>query len=166
MSAAWPELTGRGVGVVIRSGSPWVAIAEVEVTPRTGIVRLTALTVGIDVGKVINPLHLKSNIKGGAVMGVGEALFEEVLFDAARVTSGDWTRYRIPRMADIPEIKTVFTSRDDRGMNGGGEGANAVTPPAIMAAFFDATGAMPRRIPLTPAYVKKLLATEDRNARR
>ena len=150
-------VTGRGVGVVIRSGAPWVAVAEVEVVPATGVVRLTQLTVGIDVGKVMNPRHLTSMLQGGAVMGVGEALFEEVTFDASKVTSTDWTRYRIPRMQDIPEIKTVFTTRSDRGINGGGEAANTVTPPAIAAAFFDATGVMPRRIPLTPAYVKSLL---------
>ena len=132
-------------------------MAEVEVTPSTGVVRLTALTVGVDVGKVINPRHLRSNIEGGAVMGVGEALFEEVTFDTSKVTSTNWNRYRIPRMGDIPEIKTVFMSRNDRGLFGGGEAANAVPPPAIMAAFFDATGVMPRRIPLTPAYVKSLL---------
>ena len=56
-----------------------------------------------------------------------------------------------------PNVKVVFTSRNDRGLNGGGEAANSVTPPAIMAAFFDATGVMPRRIPLTPGYVKTLL---------
>lgn len=150
-------VTGRGVGVVIRSGAPWVAIADVKVTPDTGVVKLTGLTVGIDVGKVMNPRHLKSMLQGGAVMGVGEALFEEVTFDTGKVTSNDWTKYRIPRMAEIPEIKTVFTSRNDRGINGGGEAANTVTPPAIAAAFFDATGVMPRRIPLTPAYVKSLL---------
>ena len=150
-------VSGRGVGVISRSGAPWAAVAEVEVTPSTGVVRLTALTVGVDVGKVINPRHLRSNIEGGAVMGVGEALFEEVTFDTGKVTSTNWNRYRIPRMGDIPEIKTVFMSRNDRGIFGGGEAANAVPPPAIMAAFFDATGVMPRRIPLTPAYVKSLL---------
>jgi CO/xanthine dehydrogenase Mo-binding subunit len=105
----------------------------------------------------MNPRHLKSMLEGGAVMGVGEALFEEVTFDASRVTSTDWNRYRIPRMADIPAIKTAFTSRNDRGINGGGEAANSDASPAIMAAFFDATGVMPRRIPLSPPYVKRLL---------
>ena len=145
------------MGVVIRSGAPWAAIADVEVTPSTGVVTLTALTVGVDVGKVMNPRHLKSMLEGGAVMGVGEALFEEVTFDSSQVTSTDWSRYRIPNMGDIPPIKTVFTSRIDRGINGGGEAANSAPPPAIMAAFFDATGVMPRRIPLTPSYVKGLL---------
>ena len=148
---------GRGVGAVIRAGAPWVAIADVEVTPDTGGVKLTALTVGVDVGKVMNPRHLTSMLEGGAVMGVGEALFEEVTFDTSRVTSTDWRKYRIPRMADIPDIKTVFASRNDRGINGGGEAANATAPIAIAAAVFDATGVMPRRIPLTPQYVKSLL---------
>ena len=150
-------LTGRGVGVVVRDGAPWVTIADVAVNPSTGVVQLTAYTVGVDVGKVMNPRHLKSNIEGGAVMGIGEALFEEVTFDASKVTSADWNGYRIPRTKDLPEIKVVFTSREDRGLHGGGEAANSAAPPAIMAAFFDATGVMPRRIPLTPAYVKELL---------
>ena len=148
---------GRGVGVVNR-GAPWVCIAEVEVTPSTGVVKLTALTVGVDVGKVMNPRHLTSMLEGGTVMGVSEAMFEEMSFDASRVTSTDWSKYRIARMADIPAIKTVFASRDDGGIDGGGEAANAAAPAAIMAAVFDATGVMPRRIPLTPAYVKARLA--------
>lgn len=147
---------GRGVGVIFRGGI-YVAIADIEVIPSTGAVRLTAMTLGVDVGKVMNPRHLTSMLQGGAVMGVGEALFEEVTFDTSKVTSTDWTKYRIPRMADIPDTKIVFTSRNDRGINGGGEGANGAAPVAIMAAFFDATGVMPRRIPLTPAYVTSIL---------
>jgi nicotinate dehydrogenase subunit B len=149
---------GRGVGTIIRSNAPWVAIAEVEVVPSTGAVRVTQLAIGVDVGKVMNPRHLKSMLEGGAVMGLGEALFEEVTFDSSRVTSTDWTRYRIPKMLDVPEIKTVFTSRNDRGINSGGEAANSAAPIAVVAAFFDATGVMPRRLPLTPAYVKSLLS--------
>ncbi|MGE3340273.1 MAG: molybdopterin cofactor-binding domain-containing protein [Alphaproteobacteria bacterium] len=149
-------VTGRGVGVIFRGGI-YVAMADVEVVPATGAVRLTALTLGVDVGKVMNPRHLTSMLQGGAVMGVGEALFEEVTFDASRVTSTDWTKYRIPRMADLPDMKVVFTSRNDRGISGGGEGANGAAPVAIMAAFFDATGVMPRRIPLTPGYVTSIL---------
>src|SRR5262249_53420591 len=134
---------GRGVGVIIRSGAQWVGIAEVEVTPTTGVVKVTALTVGVDVGKVMNPAHLKSMLQGGAVMGIGEALFEEVTFDQSKVTSSDWKKYRIPAMGDVPIVKTVFVSHDDRGLNGGGEAANSVTPNAIAAAFFDATGVHP-----------------------
>jgi CO/xanthine dehydrogenase Mo-binding subunit len=44
-----------------------------------------------------------------------------VIFDSSRVTSTDWTHDRIPKTQDVPEIKTVFTSRSDRGINNGGE---------------------------------------------
>jgi len=148
---------GRGVGVVIRSGAQWVGIAEVEVVPATGAVKVLSFTTGVDVGKVMNPRHLASNIQGGTVMGLGEALFEEVTFDQSKITSTDWTKYRIPSMGDVPQVKTVFTSRDGRGINGGGEAANTVSANAVAAAFFDATGVRARRIPLTPAYVKALL---------
>jgi CO/xanthine dehydrogenase Mo-binding subunit len=51
----------------------------------------------------------------------------------------------------------VQISRDDKGFGGGSEAANAIVPPAVAAAIFDATGVQPRRIPLTPAYVAALL---------
>lgn len=155
--AGTTPVRGRGVGVVIRSGAQWVGIAEIEVVPATGVVKVLSFTTGVDVGKVMNPRHLTSNIQGGTVMGLSEALFEEVTFDQSKVTSTDWTKYRIPAMGDVPQVKTVFTSRDGRGINGGGEAANTVSANAVAAAFFDATGVQPRRIPLTPAYVKSLL---------
>jgi CO/xanthine dehydrogenase Mo-binding subunit len=150
---------GRGAGVIIREGSPWVGIAEVEVVPGTGAIRVIDFTIGVDVGKVMNPRHLKSNMQGGSVMGLSEALFEEVTFDESKITNTDWTRYRIARMGDVPEIRTVFASSDDRGINGGGETANGLSAIALTAAVFDATGVQPRRIPLTPAYLKGLLNT-------
>lgn len=156
-STGTTPVRGRGVGVMIRSGAQWVSVAEVEVIPATGAVKLVSFVSGVDVGKVMNPRHLKSNVEGGAVMGIGEALFEEVTFDQSKVTSNDWTKYRIPAMGDLPTIKSVFTSRDDAGINGGGEAANGAATNAVAAAFFDATGVFPRRIPLTPAYVKTLL---------
>jgi len=57
----------------------------------------------------------------------------------------------------MPEIKVVQISRDDKGFGGGSEAANAMVPPAVAAALFDATGVHPRRLPLTPSYVSSLL---------
>jgi nicotinate dehydrogenase subunit B len=96
-------------------------------------------------------------MKSGLLMGLSEALKEEVTFDMGKVTSTDWSRYKILTMEETPEIKVVQISRDDKGFGTGGEAANAVGPPAVAAAFFDATGVQPRRIPLTPAYVTTLL---------
>ena len=150
-------LTGRGVGIMIRENSCWMGIAEVTVIPDTGAVQVTKFTIGADCGKIINPRQLERCMKSGVVMGVSEALKEEVTFDKGKITSTSWSRYKILTMAETPEVKVVQISRDDKGFGGGSEGANAVCTPAVAAAFFDATGVHPRRIPLTPAYVTTLL---------
>jgi nicotinate dehydrogenase subunit B len=151
------EVTGRGVSIMVRENSYWVGIAEVAVIPDKGTVTVTHFTLGIECGKIINPRQLERCMKSGVVMGVSEALKEEVTFDKGKVTSTDWNRYKILTMAEMPKIKTVLLSRDDKGFGSGSEGANAICAPAITAAFFDATGVCPRRIPLTPAYVTALL---------
>jgi nicotinate dehydrogenase subunit B len=150
-------VTGRGVCIVVRANAYWVGIAEVAATPATGTVQVTKFTIGVECGKIINPRQLDRCMHGGVVMGLGEALKEEVTFDKEKVTSIDWSRYKILTMEEMPEIKVVQISRDDKGFGGGGEAPNAVAPPAVAAALFDATGVAPRRIPLTPAYVTALL---------
>src|SRR6266436_2813100 len=155
-------LIGRGVGIVVRQNAYWVGIAEVVVTPSTGALQVTKFTIGVDPGKVINPRQLDRCMKSGVVMGLSEALKEEVTFDKSKVTSTNWTRYKILTMEETPEIKVVQISRDDKGFGGGSEAANALGPPAVAAAFFDATGVHARRIPLTPAYVTMLLKAQSR----
>jgi CO/xanthine dehydrogenase Mo-binding subunit len=150
-------VTGRGVSIIVRSNAYWVGIAEVTVTPATGAVQVTKFTIGLECGKIINPRQLDRCMKGGLVMGLSEALKEEVTFDTGKVTSTDWSRYKILTMQEMPEITVVQISRDDKGFGTGGEAANAVGPPTVAAALFDATGVHPRRIPLTPAYVSSLL---------
>jgi CO/xanthine dehydrogenase Mo-binding subunit len=155
-SSAQP-VKGRGVCIMIRAGAYWTGIAELTVTPATGVVRVTKFTLGVECGKVINPRQLDRCMKGGVVMGLGEALKEEMTFDSGKVTSTDWNRYKILTMQEMPEIKVVQLSRDDKGFGGGGEAPNALVPAAVAAAFFDATGVAARRLPLTPAYVIPLL---------
>ncbi len=150
-------VTGRGVCIMLRADSYWAAIAEITMVPATGVVRVTRFTIGVECGKIINPRQLDRCMKGGVVMGIGEALKEEVTFDTGKVTSTDWSRYKILTMEEMPEIKVIQISRDDKGFGGGGEAPNALAPPAIVAAFFDATGVAPRRIPLTPGYVTSML---------
>jgi nicotinate dehydrogenase subunit B len=150
-------VTGRGVGIMLRENAYWVGIAEVAVTPSTGAIKVTKFTIGVDPAKIINPRQLDRCMKSGVVMGLSEAVKEEVTFDKERVTSINWSRYKILTMEETPEIKIVQISRNDKGFGGGSEAANAIVPPAVAAAIFDATGIQPRRIPLTPEYVAKLL---------
>jgi CO/xanthine dehydrogenase Mo-binding subunit len=150
-------VTGRGVAIIVRERAYWVGIAEVAVIPSTASLQVTRFTIGLDCGKIINPRQLDRCMKSGVVMGLSEALKEEVTFDTEKVTSTNWSRYKILTMQETPEIRVVQIPSDDAGFGGGSEAANAVGPPAVAAAFFDATGVHPRRIPLTPAYVTALL---------
>jgi CO/xanthine dehydrogenase Mo-binding subunit len=150
-------VTGRGVSIIVRSNAYWVGIAEIAVVPATGKVQVTKFTIGADCGKVINPRQLGLCMKSGVVMGLSEALKEEVSFDKSKVTSTNWSSYKILTMEEMPDIKIVQISRDDKGFGGGSEAANAVVPPAVAAAFFDATGVHARTLPLNPARVMVLL---------
>ena len=152
------SVTGQGVSVMLRSGTYWACVCQVSVTPSTGKVAVERYTIAVDPGIVINPMQLKRQIEGGAVMGLSHALHEEMLFDESGVTSRDWRTYPILTMAEVPEIKVVIINRPEVGRYGGGsEAANALAVSAIAAAFSDATGKPARRLPLKPAYVQALL---------
>ena len=149
---------GRGVSLMLRSGSYWACVCQIAVTPSTGKIAVEKYTIAVDPGIVVNPMQLKRNVEGGAVMGISHALFEEVTFDESGITTEDWNSYPIPTMSDIPEIKVVLLHNPKVGAYGGGsEAANALAAPAIAAALHDATGKIMRRLPMKPAYVQALL---------
>jgi CO/xanthine dehydrogenase Mo-binding subunit len=112
----------------------------------------------VDPGIVINPAQLRRQVEGGVVMGVSNALLEEVMFDESGITQDDWISYPILNMSDIPEITVVLLNNPKVGTYGGGsEAPNALAASAIAAALHDATGKVLRRLPLKPAYVQALL---------
>jgi nicotinate dehydrogenase subunit B len=151
---------GRGVSLMLRSGTYWACVCQIAVTPSTGAIKVEKYTIAVDPGIVVNPMQLKRNVEGGAVMGISHALFEEVTFDESGITTEDWNSYPIPSMSDIPEIKVVLLHNPKVGAYGGGsEAANALAAPAIAAALHDATGKILRRLPMKPAYVQALFKT-------
>lgn len=158
VSVGEKPVRGRGVSLMLRSGTYWACVCQVAVTPSTGKIVVEKYTIAVDPGIVINPVQLKRNVEGGAVMGIGHALFEEVTFNESGITTDDWNSYPIPTMADIPEIKVVLIHNPKVGTYGGGsEAANALAAPAIAAALHDATGKVMRRLPMKPAYVQAAL---------
>ena len=141
-----------------RSGTYWACVCEIAVTPSSGAIKVEKYTIAVDPGIVINPMQLKRQVEGGAVMGISIALFEEVTFDESGITQDDWNSYPILTMADVPEMKVVLLHNPKVGTYGGGsEAANALAAPAIAAAVHDATGKIVRRLPLKPAYVQAAL---------
>ena len=158
VSSGSAAVRGRGVSVMFRSGTYWACACEIAVTPDTGVIAVKKYTIAVDPGIVVNPMQLKRQVEGGAVMGISHALLEEAKFDESGITNRDWLSYPILKMADIPEIKVVILNRPEVGSYGGGsEAANALAAPAIAAALHDATGKIARRLPLKPEYVQSLL---------
>ena len=131
VSTGSTPVRGRGASLMLRSGTYWACVCQIAVTPSTGAIVVEKYTIAVDPGIVVNPVQLKRNVEGGAVMGIGHALFEEVTFDESRITTADWTDYPIPTMADIPEIKVVLLHNPKVGCLwwrfGGGECAGGAS---------------------------------------
>ena len=160
VSSGSSPVKGRGVSLMLRSGTYWACVCHIAVTPSTGKIVVEKYTVAVDPGIVVNPMQLKRNVEGGAIMGISHALFEEVVFNESGITQDDWNSYPIPTMSDIPEVKVVLLHNPKVGAYGGGsEAANALAAPAIAAALHDATGKIMRRLPMKPAYVQELFKT-------
>lgn len=152
-------LKGQGASIMLRDQGYWACAAHVSVVPETGEVKVERVTIVADVGIVINPLQLRRQIQAGCLMGVSQALHEEVAFDESAVTSADWSGYPILTMAEMPELRVIIAENGGKGEYGqGSESANALAAPAIAAAVMDATGKAVRRLPLRPEYVKAALA--------
>lgn len=152
-------VTGRGVSIMWRDNGYWACAAEVKVVPETGVVTVERMTLVCDTGIVVNPLQLKRQAEAGCIMGISQALHEEVTFDRSTITSQDWYSYPILKMGEVPELKIVIAPDDSATIYGqGSESANALASAAIVGAFHDATGKPIRRLPLKPEYVKQALA--------
>ena len=148
---------GQGVSVMFRSGTYWACVAQIAVTLASGAIKVEKITVAVDPGIVVNPMQLKRQVEGGAVMGVSIALLEELAFDESGITSGDWLTYPILRWPIFPRSKSCCSTGRRSAPTEGSEAANALAAPAIAGALFDATGKTARRLPLKAKYVQELL---------
>lgn len=145
-----------------RSSTSFVAqVAEVQVDPETGQVRLDRLITAHDVGTIINPIGHQGQIDGGAVMAIGAALMEEIALENGQVTTPHLGDYKLPSIADIPRLKTVLV-RSDSGpgpyeAKAIGEMANVSPPAAIANAVADAVGVRLFELPITSEKVYNAL---------
>jgi CO/xanthine dehydrogenase Mo-binding subunit len=130
------------------------AVAEVEVTRKTGEIAVKRFYVAHDCGQIINPDGLRNQIEGNVVQTVSRTLKEEVTFDRSTVTSLDWSSYPILTFPEIPDVVIELIDRPNEVPWGGGEPSTAVVAAAIGNAVFDATGARLRSVPFIPAKVK------------
>jgi CO/xanthine dehydrogenase Mo-binding subunit len=121
----------------------------------TGRVRIEHLAVAGDVGRAINPAMVEQQLTGSAIMGLGHALFDEMVFDQGQIVNGTLLDYQLPSVKDVPEKLTpiVIESPHRTGPFGAkGVGETGIIPiaPAVANAVRDAVGVRVTRLPLTP----------------
>jgi isoquinoline 1-oxidoreductase len=131
-------------------GSYVAACAEVAVERVTGLVHVLRVVTAFECGAIVNPDHLRSQVEGSVVQGLGGALFEAVRFEKGEVLSDRFSRYRVPRFSDTPALDVVLLDRKDLPSAGAGETPIVTVAPAIANAIFDATGLRLRALPLVP----------------
>ena len=138
-------------------------VAEVEVDPETGSVRVARLAAADDIGRVINPLTAESQVHGGMAQGLGQALFEQAVYDeAGQLLTGSFMDYAMPRADQMPAFGTRFdesvpTAMNRLGAKGAGEAGCHGAVPAIVNAVIDALGVQEIDMPLTPERVWRAL---------
>ena len=135
-------------------------VAEIEIDPETGVIRLIRHSVVDDIGTVINPMIVHGQVQGGLAQGIGQALFEHAAVDpdSGQVLAGSFQDYAIPRASDLPLFHTETDESqpfplNPLGAKGCGESGTIGAPAAIVGAVLDALqplGITDIDMPLTP----------------
>jgi nicotinate dehydrogenase subunit B len=141
---------GFGLACGLEKGGYVATCAEVTIARPSGEVRVARAVTAFECGAIVNPDHLRNQVEGSVVMGLGGALFEAVQFDAGEVNNPKLSLYRVPRFSDAPILETVLLDRKDLPSAGAGETPIIGLAPAVAGALFAATGTRRRSLPLAP----------------
>src|SRR5690606_30235557 len=140
-------------------------LVAAEVDTETGQVKIRSYVAVDDVGKVINPLIVEGQVHGGIAQGIGQALFEEAVYDAeGNLLTATLADYLVPSAADLPDFVTDRTetpaTSNPLGAKGVGEAGTIASTPAVVNAIVDALrpyGVRDVQMPCTPERVWRAL---------
>lgn len=119
-------------------------VAEVEIDPETGMTEITSLVSVDDVGVVVNPMLLEGQLVGGIAQGIGQALYEDLIYDgeSGQLLTGSFMDYTMPRADNIPpiviETLPTETKTNPLGVKGAGEAGTVGATPVVISAILDA----------------------------
>ena len=118
-------------------------ICEVEIDPDTGVVEVVRFTAADDFGRVINPMIVEGQVHGGVAQGIGQALYEQCVYDeTGQLMSGSFMDYCMPKADNVPDfaVTTNVTpcTHNVLGVKGCGEAGAIGSPPAVINAVIDA----------------------------
>ncbi len=141
-------------------------ICELEIDPNTGDVEIVRYTIVDDFGRVINPLTLEGQVHGGTVQGIGQALFENCVYDKAsgQLLTGSFMDYAVPHAAQVPAFSFAYNevpcTANPLGVKGSGEAGAIGAPPATINAIVNAlaeNGVTHIDMPATPEKIWRAL---------
>lgn len=160
-----PPLGGSFKGAAVGTSPAFgcsAQVAEVNVDLETGEVAVSKVTGAHDCGFAINRSMVEGQMQGSIMMGMGEALMEEIQYDeCGRIKNANLAEYKIPTSLDVPPLESIIVeSHEPNGPFGAkevGEGAIMPTIPAILNAIYDATGVRINELPVTPERIRTAL---------
>jgi CO/xanthine dehydrogenase Mo-binding subunit len=149
--------TGQGIGSIHWHHA--AAACEVEVDTETGKVEILRFHSSCFAGRVINPRLCELQIEGSTLFGLGQALFEEMLYDDGQLVNANLSDYMIPSFEDLPGRLTVSAVEHPTAGEVHGIGETSVPPvmPAVANAVYNAIGVRITELPLTPEKVLRAL---------
>jgi nicotinate dehydrogenase subunit B len=156
--AVAPSGRGWGIACGIDAGTYIATMAEVAADKSSGKVEVRRIVCAQDMGIVVNPEGAKLQMEGCLTMGLGYALTEDIRFRGGRILDENFDTYELPRFSSLPQIETVLVENDELSPQGGGEPAIIGMGAVVANAIFDAIGARPFQMPMTPQRVREALA--------
>ena len=148
-------------------------IAEVEIDPETGEVKLDKYTAVDDFGTIVNPTIVEGQVHGGIAQGIGQALTENAEYDSTgQLITASYMDYTMPRADNFPEFQLGFTctkaTTNPLGVKGCGEAGAIAAPPTVMNAVINALDGQEIQMPATAEKVwhacKNLKKTKNKAA--
>ncbi len=138
---------GTGIAAGFEKGSYIAICAQVRIEDE--LVRVERLASAFECGAILNPGNLRAQVEGCVIQGLGAALTEKIRFAGGQLLNGSFSRYRVPRLRDVPPMETVLLDRPDMEPAGAGETPIIAVAPAVANALFAATGHRCRSLPLS-----------------
>ncbi len=156
----WRNRGDRALGLSFAgySSSMAAGVAEIEVDPDWGDIRVTKFWAAIDAGLIVSPDNALNQIEGGIVFGISMALSERIDIVDGQVAQENFYDYEITRAHQVPEIE-VYVADVDAPPVGVGEVGTPMVPSAIANAFYAAKGKRLRHMPFTPDRIATALET-------
>ena len=151
----WSKMKGhpaRGFGLAcgVEKGGYVATCAEISVSQPGSKVKVERVVTAFECGAIVNPEHLKNQVEGSVIQGIGGALFEAIEFENGRILNPHVGKYRLPRFSDVPVLETILLDRKDLPSAGAGETPIVGLAPAVGNAIFQATGVRIRALPMAP----------------